>query len=271
MQTQNAQKTLTAYLKGGIHLRRQRPGLPADGPLTPMLQALQAVTPNGRPVSPMAQEITRLVEPLSFWTLFVHTNGAGAVPVRDLVILDAALKNPDNAKDPYSLSLTAHELVHVLQRRQADSHFWPTGYPRFSRGRRWLFDSTNYMEVQAYLAGWTVEHDFLRHKLNTTSLSEEETQQAQARLEKLVNRITTLSSPDVQNAIRLILTLYPNHKIYMQNFRTEAAIPDRRVPPGDWQTGLEKLGMARPAIEYAANLANKGGLVWIDPEKFNAA
>ena len=85
--------------------------------------------------------------------------GSGVAPWRGLIILDSEYRGwTDRLTE--TLAMVAHELTHLLQRQFNQPHYWPSGglHPGF--GRRWIGDSTNYMEVISYLVGWTVEYDF---------------------------------------------------------------------------------------------------------------
>src|SRR3990172_7259819 len=148
----------------GGRLPTQQPGLPGNGAAAPALQAMAETGPSGEPISLAGSELARLVAPLTIRVAFLPTSGSGATPWRNWLVLDTSYRGPGQASLPARVGLVAHELTHVLQRELGDPQLWPDGTLRPSPTRRWLGDSTNYMEVLAYLIGVSVELDLLMAK-----------------------------------------------------------------------------------------------------------
>ena len=203
----------------GVRLHTQRPGLPANGPVTPALQAMAKTGPSGEPVSLAGSELARLVAPLTIRVAFLPTSGSGATPWRNWLVLDTSYRGPGQASSPVRVGLVAHELTHVLQRELGDPHFWPDGTLRPSPTRRWLGDSTNYMEVLAYLIGVSVELDLLKAKGMQVA-------------QRLVDDLATFAAEDAANAARYVAKRFPRNATYRKNERVEASSPAARARRG---------------------------------------
>lgn len=229
----------------GVRVQTQKPRLPADGPLTPALQAMAETGPGGGPISLAGSELTRLVTPLTIRVAFLPTSGSGATPWRNWLVLDTSYRGPGQASSPARVGLVAHELTHVLQRELGDPQFWPAGTLRPSRTRRWLGDSTNYMEVLAYLIGASVELDLLEAKGTAAG-------------QRLLDDLATFAGEDAPNAARYVAKRFPGNTTYRKNVLEEARSPDRRIPAGGWPHWLQRLGYSAAVVERVQAQAARG-------------
>jgi hypothetical protein len=256
---------ISTFRKKGFQLRLQKSGLPPDGPLTPWLKAMSAAGESGRPRSPVGAEVARLFSARKTRVVFMHTAGSGITPWRRLIVLDADYRDPAAWNSPAKIGLVAHELTHLLQRDLKPGQFWPSGglHPSFSR--RWVGDSTSFMEVVAYLVGWTVEYDLTAARAKDLSLSEEVRQRSNRALPGLRDRLATLSGPDVHNAVRLVLNIYPDNAVYRQNYRLESRLPGGRIPPGSWYAWLGQMGFSRAAVDHIWVVSAQGRVQQVDP------
>ena len=82
--------------------------------------------------------------------------------------------------------------------RDNQHHYWPAGGFRPALERRWIGDSTNYMEVIAYLVGFTVEYDFTAARSLSPDRSAEQHAEDENTLASLRNHLATLTGPDPQ-------------------------------------------------------------------------
>jgi len=237
----------------GVRLQTQRPGLPANGPLGPALRAMAEPGPGGGPISLAGSELTGLVTPLTIRVAFVPTGGAGATPWRNWLVLDTGYRGSGQAGSPARVGLVAHELTHVLQRELGDPQFWPAGSLRPSRTRRWLGDSTNYMEVLAYLIGASVELDLLEAKGTSAG-------------QRLLDDLATFAGEDAPNAARYVAKRFPSNTTYRKNALEEARSPDRRIPAGGWPHWLERLGYSAAVVERIRSQAARGNPQRAEPE-----
>jgi len=237
----------------GVRLQTQRPGLPADGPLTPALQAMAELGPGGGPISLAGSELARLVTPLTVRVAFLPTAGSGATPWRNWLVLDTSYRGPGQAGSPARVALVAHELTHVLQRSLGDPQFWPAGTLRPSRTRRWLGDSTNYMEVLAYIIGASVELDLAEARGIPVG-------------QRLLDDLATFTGEDAANAARYVAKRFPSNTTYRKNEREEASVADRRIPAGGWAHWLGRLGYSAAVVERVRAQAARGQLQRAEPE-----
>jgi hypothetical protein len=259
---------LNIFLKKGFALRMQRPGLTDDGPITPCLRAMAATDALGKPLSPVGADVARLFSQRTTRVLFVHTAGSGITPWRGLFVLDAEYRGEGQTKSPATIGLVAHELTHLLQRELKPRYYWPSGRLRPSLTRRWVGDSTNYMEVLAYLVGWSVEHDLTAAQAASPGLSAAAQERYRRILKSIRDRLATLAGADVKNAARLVLKTYPDNPVYRKNYRLESRLRDGRVPPGMWHGWLRQLGFSPAAVDHILLLAARGQVERIDPTLF---
>ena len=237
----------------GVRVQTQKPRLPADGPLTPALRAMAETGPGGRPISLAGSELNRLVTPLTIRVAFLPTSGSGATPWRNWLVLDTSYRGLGQASSPARVGLVAHELTHVLQRELGDPRFWPAGGLRPSRTRRWLGDSTNYMEVLAYLIGASVELDLLEAKGTAAG-------------QRLLDDLATFAGEDAPNATRYVAKRFPSNTTYRKNVLEEARSPDRRIPAGGWTHWLQRLGYSAAVVERVQAQAARGHPQRAEPE-----
>ncbi len=237
---------LSSLFRKGVSIRTQQPGLPEDGPISPSLKALANTVREGHPhsmvrlgdevslpISLIGAELASIFAQRRVRVIFTDTCGSGVAPWRGLIILDSEYHGGGQISLPKAIAKVAHELTHLLQRQFNQPHYWSSGglHPAF--GRRWIGDSTNYMEVIAYLVDFTVEYYFTAAR----SLYPDRTVNQHAEDEKILvsirDHLATLTGPDPRNSCRLVLKLFPKNAIYRQNFEVEKRIPDGRIPP--WQ------------------------------------
>ncbi len=233
----------------------QRPGLPADGPLTPSLRAMSAAGPGGNPIPPLGAEVARLVDGLGVRVAFLPTGGSGVTPWRKRIALDLSYQGNGQIERPGRIALVAHELSHLLQRELNDPQYWPSGGLLLSFGRRVLGDSTNYMEALAYAVGWSVEHD-LRQAAG----------EPPANLRPLHDRLATVIGADAANATRFVVSLFPSNRVYRSNYAYESRQSDGRIPPGGWRHWMGEMGFDDPSLDHLQTLADQGTPQVVTPE-----
>ena len=271
---------LSSLLRKGVSIRTQQPGLPEDGPISPSLKALANTVreeyphPMVRPgdetspsISLIGAELANIFAQRRVRVIFTDTGGSGVAPWRGLIILDSEYRGGGQISSPKAIAKVAHELTHLLQRQFNQPHYWPSGglHPAF--GRRWIGDSTNYMEVIAYLVDFTVEYDFTAARSLSPDRSAEQHAEDENILASIRNNLATLTGPDPRNSCRLVLKLFPDNAIYHQNFEVEKRIPDGRIPPGSWHYWLRQMGFSRPAIDHIMVLALRGRAEWIEADQ----
>jgi hypothetical protein len=259
---------LSIFVKKGLSIRAQKPGLPANGPITPCLQAMAVRDGSDQPVSPVGADVARLYARRRTRVVFMHTAGSGITPWRRLIVLDADYKGEGQTKSPATIGLVAHELTHLLQRDLRNPNYWPSGGLRPRRSRRWVGDSTNFMEVVAYLVGWTVEYDLTASRLASPELPPEVQEQIRRALRSIKNRLATLASRDARNATRLVLKTFPDNGVYRKNYQLENRLADGRIPSGGWYDWLMEMGFSRRAVDHIMVIAAQGHAEHIDPAQF---
>ena len=256
---------LQRMMRKGFSLQKQAPGVPKDGPISPCLRALAGTIQGessdddrGRPISPVGADLARIYAQRSLRVLFVDTGGSGVAPWRGLIILDTELQGDGQIKSPATLGMIAHELTHLLQREFNQPHYWPSGGLRPTLGRRWIGDSTNYMEVLSYIVGWTVEYGLTAARIGSAGRTAEQNATDERTLATIRDRLATLTGPDLRNACRLVVKLFPDNAVYRQNFKVENRTPDGRIPPGSWHSWLRQMGFSRQAVDHIMILASQG-------------
>ena len=254
---------VTRVLDKGAKLRKQVAGRMAGGPLAPALTEMVKTQPQDGiskflPLSPVGNDLVRAVNNLDFWVLYVNTQGSGIAPWRRLIILDADFRGQGQVESPSRIAMVAHELTHLLQREISQTHYWPRGGFNPFRGRRWLGDSTNYMEALAYLVGWTVEYDFTLATQLDASISQDQREKNNQALKKICQQVARLTAAEPHELSGMIIELFPNHPIYKQNFKTENRYHDRRIPPGPWHYWLRQIGFSRSSVDHIMILAAQG-------------
>lgn len=239
-------------------MRTQKPGLPDDGLITPALQKMASRDNLNQPISPVGNDLVNILFARTFRVGFLHTAGRGIAPWRGWIILDIDLVSVKQVSTPTAIGQIAHELTHLLQRELKPSSYWPTGCFRPSLHHRWIGDSTNYMEVLAFIVGWTVEYDFVIANLGLDSDQPNTLFTNSQALSSLSNRLSVLIGPDMQKAIQLILDIYPDNLIYRRNYISEQRIHGGRIPPGTWSTWLSTIGFSYAAITHIKKIASQG-------------
>jgi len=257
-------------LKSGISLKKQEAGNWREGPLSPAFRELSRTTTNrlsgdgdqpGEPlwaISPVGMDLVSIFANRSVWVLFAGTGGSGIAPWRGLIVLDSSYQGEGQIKSPATLGMVAHELTHLLQREFNQTHCWPGGGFNPVLGRRWIGDSTNYMEVIAFLVGWTVEYDFTLARLHSSPNFTAGKTVDGNKLASIRDRLALLSRSEAHKASRMITELFPENPIYRHNLKAEDRYPDRRIPPGTWHTWLRQMGFSRGAVDHIMVLAAQG-------------
>lgn len=205
----------------------------------------------GRPVTPAGAEVERLIGRIPVRVGFLPTRGSGITPWRRAIVLDTEYRGAGQATRPARVALVAHELVHILQREIGDTEFWPSGGFRPSFSRRWIGDSTNTMEVHAYIVGASVEIDLTESA-------------AQA------DWLATLTDDDALNATRAVVKRFDTNPIYRQNYRVESRSAGHRIPPKDWAHWLAALGFEPAAIDHIRAQAAAGQPKTIDQSEIES-
>lgn len=253
-------------LKKGISLKKQHAGRSGEGPLGPVLQAIseiREVDPGSskypaESISPVGINLSGIVSKFDLWVLFANTEGSGVAPWRRLIVLDACYQGEGQVESPLRVGIVAHELTHLVQREFKQSHYWPGGGLNPVRGRRWIGDSTNYMEVLAYLVGWTVEYDLTLAQQFDAKISQEQRARNESVLATIRARLASFTGAESRRTSRMICDLFPDNLIYKQNFKTELRYPDQRIPPGTWHSWLRQMGFSRSAVDHIMVLAEQG-------------
>lgn len=206
---------------------------------------MSAVVEAGKERSPAGSDVARLVQAMKVRVAFLPTRGSGATPWRRAIVLDTTYRGDGQIRSAASVSLVAHELVHVLQRELGDPEFWPTGGFRPSLSRRWLGDSTNYMEAVAYIVGTSVELDLLAGDQSS-------------RARQLTDWLATVAGEDALNATRAVVKRFRGNSIYWQNYRIEARTPGHRIPAHNWGHWLREIGFRGETVDHIRAQADKG-------------
>jgi len=219
---------------------------------------MRARQSSGEPISPAGSDVARLTQALIVRVAFLPTRGSGATPWRRMIVLDTSYRDGGQAQSPARVALVAHEMMHVLQRELNDPEFWPSGGFRPSRSRRWLGDSTNYMEVLAYIVGASIEIDLLPEN-------------EAAKAKQLSNWLATVAGADASNATRAVVKRYEGNSVYRQNYRLETRTPGSRIPSESWAHWLEVLGFTDQTIDHIRNMATAGQPKFISEGELEAA
>ena len=123
----------------------QGPGADPDGPITGYLTAFSSVDAAGNSISPVAADVTKLIEGRqdAVTITFVDFH-AGVVPLQGYVILPPSFADGGQVNAPGNVGLVAHELTHVLERDLNDPGYWPNGLAPHAAGFPYFIgDSTN--------------------------------------------------------------------------------------------------------------------------------
>jgi hypothetical protein len=248
---------LKGFIKGGFKFGRQKPGARADGPIAGYLAAMAGRDAQGQPLSSAGSELAAVVHRRNILVLFVPTGGAGAAPWNGLIVLDRSYAGAGQPAPSSHIGLVAHELTHVLQRALRDRRYWPSGFLRPDRHTRWFGDSTNYMEVLAYIIGSVVEHDLETSRLSSAQLTDNQKKRIQDRLGRLEALLATYADEDARNAARHVVQRYPGNRYYKQNHYKEAHSKDGRIPPGGWVLWLKRFGFSQDTVDHIRAIAGK--------------
>ena len=257
-QALQAQNAPADYMREYIFLV-QEPGLPADGPITLALLKMSATDTYGNPISPVGAELSDLISGREIKVTFIGSGGAA--PWTGRIVVGEKFITPSEMETPFGTALVAHELKHLLQRDLDDPYYFPSGEPTLSQPRsRVVGDSTNYMEVLAYIVGETVEYDLLSQIPEASRTAIEAN-----RITQIQNHLATLTDSDALNATRYIVKEYNYVNVYKQNYVTEVSLSDHRIPPGCWDYWLKEVGFSDNAINHIQSIAALGTSEHIDP------
>jgi hypothetical protein len=271
---------LSNILRSGISIKTQQPGLAEDGPLSPSLEVLastvQEMYPHSlinssdeasKPISLIGAELAKIYTQRKVRVIFTDTGGSAIAPWQGMIVLDLEYIGSGQISSPATIAKVAHELTHLLQRSFNQPHYWPSGGLRPASGRRWIGDSTTYMEVIAYTVGFTVEHDLIAAQRFSSERSRDLLTEDENKLTRIRDHLATLTDPDPRNACRLVLKLFPENEIYRQNYELEERTPDGRIPPGSWHLWFRQLGFSRLAVDHVMILAARGHAEWIEVDQ----
>ena len=172
----------------------------------------------------------------------------------------------------------AHELTHALQRHLADPLNWPDGkFPPLLQLdqadpsllplalARPIGDSTNHMEVVAYIVGETVQYDLLQAELTALPPTDPLRSPVQDLMEAIENDLATYTGPDALNANRWMLKSRPGAFFYQWNYVTESLIPGNRIPSGGWEQSLRDIGFSDASIAHIQAIASQGTAQVVGP------
>jgi hypothetical protein len=157
------------------------------------------------------------------------------------------------------VGLVAHEITHGLHRELSDPLYSPDG--RFPSGiplTRPIGDSTNHMEVVAYIVGETVQYDLLQDELAVLSPTDPTRAPIEDRMDQIETDLATYTGSDGLNANRYMLRQHPGGFFYQWNHFTESLIPGHRIPPGGWEESLRDIGFSDAAISHIETIAAQG-------------
>ena len=254
----------------GIELLRfQPPGEDLEGPIAPVLRKLSEDSNSGGPKSIVGLNVAHLIRKHGVWVSFLPTKGAGVSPWCGHIWLDVRYKEQGQTRSPRRIGLVVHELTHNLQRKIGDPNYWPRGGLKPIEHTRWIADSTNFMEVLAYLIGWVTEYDLEQDRLKHDQLTTGQKESINEKLRVYENLIATLTDSDVENAKRLALIQDQDNFFYKQNYRKEAKTPDGRVPRGGWRHWLKEMDFSPKSIKHIKSLAARGKKLDIDKKEID--
>lgn len=206
-----------------ISVQTQRPGLMTGDPLTEYLNIMGDTV------------VGRDLEYLFYWkktrVVFAPIGGYGVAPFRGTIILDNMYR--DRPMETKYLTIVAHELTHLLQREINHPEWFPSGSFKPSLTKRWIGDSTNYMEVLAYIVGWSIWYDLtsnpiIQHDLGTH-----------------IKAITG----NKYEACQHIRGRFYWVDVYKKNQILESRTPLNRIPPMEWWECLRDMGFSNKAID----------------------
>jgi hypothetical protein len=226
----------------------QEPGLPPDGPITLSLSEMASLDSNGVPVSIVGSELVDLVDGLGVRVAFLGRDG-GTNPWVEQVVIPEPYQGSGQVggSTPIAqterVALAAHELTHAVHREHGSLNYAPP-----------IIDSTNHMEVVAYLVSETVQYDLLQAGLADPSLTDAERLLIEARLNRLATNIATYSGADQLNANRYMIQQHQGNVIYGWNHLRESLIPGHRIPPGGWEQSLREIGFSDEAIQHIQDI-----------------
>lgn len=255
------------FFQKWIALGVQRSNDLAGGPIGPGLDAMSELGAMGRPISPVGLALSRLIRGRGVWVLFFPTGGDGVAPWSGFVIYDVKCRGEGQKASSSRIGLVAHELTHVLQRDRNHDHYWPSGFFRPSRFTRWVTDSTNYMEVLAYIVGWAVEYDMEMKRRQSPELSISEIKKIQRTISDIEHAMATFTGKDERNATRYVLKKHHTNWSYKQNYRKEHTTDDGRIPLGGWDTWLIRFGFTHEAVDHIRAIAKRGTVVPVDADE----
>ncbi|MFV2044321.1 MAG: hypothetical protein ACC700_13955, partial [Anaerolineales bacterium] len=247
----------------GKFLALQGPGLSPNDPITLSLTQMAAVDSSGNPISPVASELVDLVDGLGVRVAFIGT-GAGVSPwVGQIVIPEKYVGSGQVSGSTViietgRIGLVAHELTHAAHRELNNPAYAPA-----------VIDSTNHMEVVAYIAGETVQYDLLGAELQDPTLTPDERQAIEDKRLDLATDIATYTDSDQLNANRYVVKEHTGTFIYQLNHFKESLIPGNRIPPGGWEESFRSIGFSDQVIEHIKGIpaANNVSAVIVNPEE----
>jgi cell division septation protein DedD len=241
----------------------QGPGPDPDGPIIEYMEKFVAIDASGNPISPVASELTRLIEAHELGVTFFDINNSGIVPLQDYVVLPPNFADGGQANAPANVGLVAHELTHVLERDLNDSTYWPDGRAPNAAGFP-IGDSTTYMEVLSNIVGQTVEYDYLSQIPPASRLPSQTD-----RLLQIQDNLATFTDADAHNATRYLVKSDNGVEVYRENYVHELGFADHRIPTGGWGYWLKQMGFSDAAINHISGIASQGQAISVDPAELD--
>ena len=177
-----------------------------------------------------------------FWkktrVVFLPIGGCGVAPFQGTILLDNIYR--DRPMETKYITIVAHELAHLLQRELDIPEWFPSGNFKPSLTKRWIGDSTNYMEVLAYLVGWAIWYDLSSNPLVRLDLS---------------GHIRILTG-NKYAACEHIRDKFYWVDVYKKNQILEDRTPLNRIPPGEWWEWLGYMGFTNASINRIFDIAS---------------
>jgi len=263
----------------------QGPGLPADGPVTLSLTAMSRTDSSGIPLSLVGSELVGLVDGIGTRVAFLEGLnsevsggvGSGVAPWAAQIAIPAEyistgqISGGTPVAETARVGLVAHELTHALQRQLDDPLYWPDGKspsilqldhanPSLSplALARPIGDSTNHMEVVAYIVGETVQYDLLQAELANPAMDQLDRARINTMMRQIEEDLATYTAPDSLNANRWMMRRHPGSFFYQWNHFTESLLPGNRVPSGGWEESMRDVGFSDAAVSHIQGIASLG-------------
>src|SRR3990170_1308393 len=256
--------------------KRQRPGFPADGPITRAIELLSAVDANGDPISVVGADLARLIYArggvtVSFSDVLTGGGHAGVTPLKGWIWIPESLSILSNQEQEDVVAWIAHELAHVLQRDLSafpdggpGAGSWPWGpYGEVSASGLFLSDTsaivgdfTLYMEVQSNIVDKAIYYDLLEARLQSLPQNDPQIKITTDLMQVLANHLANYTG-SAADACGYVLQEHGLHGMYLGEMVREVAF-GARIPSGGWQYWLMEQGFSEDAIRQISEIAATG-------------